>query len=561
MPITDVNENPWATESSVPASGAPSASVTDVEGNPWEAPSVGQDIRKSAVGSGLRTAASMAGGIGDIRQGASSLADWLGKQAGLSPQTTQYIKSTIGGAVPFSGLIKVAPTTPQVTSTLENAVGPEAVNYQAQSLPGSAVSTAIPFLPGLAAGPGGIVRRAVQNVAVPALGSEAAGQLFKGTDVEPIARAVGGVGGALAAGAVPTAARRAVTPFPIAPERQAALSTLQSEGVQVPASMATGSKALKAAESQLGGETYRANVDRMNQQYTQAVLRKAGINGEAATPDVLNQARTDIGDVFNTVAARNRNIPIPGFDTAAKAIAGDYQRLTGAESPALKDVISRVGGRIDGDSYQAIQSQIGRDARTTSSPELRSALYDMKSALDAAVQGGLKNTADAQLWSQARKQWGNLLTIEKAVGSTSEEAAFGQITPARLKQAIDSQKQGAYARGLGDFSPLARAGNAIMKPLQDSGTASRLGPVAKLAALGGGLAAGGIPGLASAGVGVMAPWAAGRLMMSPLGQRYLTNQALAAGPGGGNRALAASIPALLALLNANQQQQRLPTSQ
>jgi hypothetical protein len=390
---------------------------------------------------------------------------------------------------------------------------------------------------------------------VPAAGAEAGGQLFKGTEAEPYARALGGIAGGLAGGAVPALARKAVTPFPLSAERQASLNTLQSEGVQVPASMATGSKALKAAESQLGGETYRANVERMNDQFTQATLRKAGINADRATPDVINTARDQIGSVFDTVAANNRKIPVPGFHNAAQAIAGDYQRITGAESPALKDIFSKVGPWIDGDSYQAIQSQIGRDARATSSPELRSALYDTKSALDAAVQNNLKNPADAQAWKGARQQWANLLTIEKAVSGSTETAAMGQITPAKLTQAIDSMKRGNYVRGRGDFADLARAGNVIMKPLQDSGTASRLGPIAKLAALGGGFAAGGIPGLASAGAGVAAPWLAGKALMTPLVQRYLTNQSLGSGPTAGSRVLGAGLPSLLAILNANQQLQ------
>jgi hypothetical protein len=153
-------------------------------------------------------------------------------------------------------------------------------------------------------------------------------------------------------------------------------------------------------------------------------------------------------------------------------------------------------------------------------------LYDTKAALDAAVQNNLKNPADAQAWQQARHQWYNLLTIEKAAGGPTEGAAFGLISPSKLTQAIDSMKRGAYVRGKGDFADLARAGNAIMKPLQDSGTASRLAPYAKLAAMAGGFMAGGVPGLVTAGAGAYAPTVAGKLMMTPLGQRYLLNQVL-----------------------------------
>ena len=69
--------------------------------------------------------------------------------------------------------------------------------------------------------------------------------------------------------------------------------------------MAVGSKALKAAESELGGGQYAANVDRMNEQFTQAALRGAGISADRATPDVLNNAADQIGAKFDAVAARN----------------------------------------------------------------------------------------------------------------------------------------------------------------------------------------------------------------------------------------------------------------
>jgi hypothetical protein len=542
MPITDVSENPWASASLVPSPGSPSANVTDIEGNPWQTPSVGADVAKSfgsrAIEAGRNIIGLTPALIGAGATGLMKLNEIAGNPlSAISP----------GG----TGLEQAAANK----AAIAQAMGTPSYQYKAQTVPGEIAGALGDFAPGLVAGSGSLLNRAVTQVAVPAAGAEAGGQLFKGTEAEPYARALGGIAGGLAGGAVPALARKAVTPFPLSAERQASLNTLQSEGVQVPASMATGSKALKAAESQLGGETYRANVERMNDQFTQATLRKAGINADRATPDVINTARDQIGSVFDTVAANNRKIPVPGFHNAAQAIAGDYQRITGAESPALKDIFSKVGPWIDGDSYQAIQSQIGRDARATSSPELRSALYDTKSALDAAVQNNLKNPADAQAWKGARQQWANLLTIEKAVSGSTETAAMGQITPAKLTQAIDSMKRGNYVRGRGDFADLARAGNVIMKPLQDSGTASRLGPIAKLAALGGGFAAGGIPGLASAGAGVAAPWLAGKALMTPLVQRYLTNQSLGSGPTAGSRVLGAGLPSLLAILNANQQLQ------
>lgn len=514
MPIADVEHNPW--EAAAPAA-APTGQIADVEHNPWATPSVPMDVAKSA-GVGLGEGAiGMLGSVGDIRSALSSGVDYLGGKLGISPETVQAGKQAFASALPGGQAIAAAPTSQQIQSGVEGITGPF---YQPQTVPGEYARTVGQFAPAAVAGPGGIVRRAVTQAVIPALASETGGQVFKGTELEPYARLAGGVGGALAAPAA-TGALRSIVPS-IGPERAAAISTLANEGVQVPAGMATGSKVLKAAESELGGAPI---VDRMNEQYTAAALRKAGINAPRATPDVLNNAAAEIGAKFEDVAARNPNIPIKGFLPVADAIIGDFRNLTGAESPLLNDLRGKIGADISGRSYQTIQSEIQRYARATSSPELRSALYDMKGALDKAIESGLPNAADAQQWSQARGQWKNLMTVDKAVSGSTESAAAGLITPAKLTQAIESMKRGSYVRGRGDFAELARAGNQVMKPFQDSGTATRT-MVRAVPAVVAGMLGGGIhpAGLAAATVG---PYFAGKALMSPAVQRLLTNQALA----------------------------------
>jgi hypothetical protein len=305
---------------------------------------------------------------------------------------------------------------------------------------------------------------------------------------------------------------------------------LQKEGVQVPASMATGSKMLKAAESELGGARYAESVDRMNEQFTRAALSRIGVDETHATPPVLNKAATDIGAQFDAIAARNPSIPLGTFPQIAANVANDFKNLTGAESPLINQFIQRIGsGPISGKTYQAIQSDIQRYARASSNPELRNALYDLKSGLDFEIQNGLVNQVDAQAWANARRQWANLMTVQKAVSGTTQTAAEGIITPPALARAIDSMGRGNYARGRGDFADLARAGNVIMKPLQDSGTASRLAAKAIPAAIAA-AATGGFGALPMIAGSVAGPWAAGRALMSPWVQRYLANQLALRGP-------------------------------
>jgi hypothetical protein len=427
-------------------------------------------------------------------------------------------------------------------------------NYEPQTPLGGYAKTGTTFLAGGVGSPGATTARGiVANVLLPAAASEAAGQATAGSPYEPIARAIGGIGAAGLTGAA-SALPRALA---VSPERAAMVQTLANEGIQVPAGMALGNRPLSAAESQLGGGTYGAAVENMNRQFTQATLRRAGIDAEAATPDVINKAAKDIGQQFDDVAARNPSIPIGDFAQKAATVANDFKDLTGAESPLLSKLVSRIGdtGNISGETYQSVQSDIQRFARASSSPELRNALYDLKGELDSAIQNGLKDSADAQVWKQARNDWKNLLVVQKAVSGTTEAQASGLITPAALTRANESVSRGSYARGRGDFTDLARAGNAIMKAYQDSGTASRLGIVARLAALGGGLAAGGIPGLATAGVGVAAPYFAGKALLAGPIQRAIVAQAIRPGPTARAAFAPSLLPAAIAIGAANRNRQ------
>jgi len=206
------------------------------------------------------------------------------------------------------------------------------------------------------------------------------------------------------------------------------------------------------------------------------------------------------------------------------------------------DIIDALrGGRpMAGDVYQSISSQLARAARGAgNNPELRTALYGMRDALDGAMERSIAsvNPTDAGLWREARNQYRNLLTIERAATGAGENAALGLISPSALRNAtVSTQGRRSYARGSGDFAELARAGEALMKPLPDSGTASRtavraLGTsvpavVGALAGTGAG-PAGTLAGMAA---GAAIPKVAGALMMTGPVQNYLMRNAGAVTP-------------------------------
>jgi hypothetical protein len=142
--------------------------------------------------------------------------------------------------------------------------------------------------------------------------------------------------------------------------------------------------------------------------------------------------------------------------------------------------------------------------------------------MDNAMERSIAQTnpADAGLWAQIRRHYGNYKDLAQASGGAGEQAAEGLFSPANLKSAISSgNNRGRYVRGEGDLAELARAGINVMTPLPQSGTAPRAMMQGML--MGGAGVAGGLPGLLG---GMVAPVIAGRALMSSPVQGYLGNQ-------------------------------------
>lgn len=509
MPVFEVEANGKQFEIEAPNLAAATAALDKFTGSKKADANTAGDLAASA-GIGL-----VKGGLGIFGLPADL--------ANLAARGVDYVAGTNMGAA-TQPLADVAGSG-ALRGYLERVTGPL---YEPKTTAGQYMQTVAEFAPAIIGGPGFIGTRALTRAVAPGLASEAAGQVTQGSTFEPVAR----VAGALLGAAAPAGLARAITPNPMTGERLAALNTLRAEGVHPPASLSTGSKVLKAAESDMGGGRYEEAITRMNEQFTGAALRRAGIQGEArATPDVINAAEDRIGQVFDAVAARNGSIPLDRrFINEAQQVATDFRNLTGADSPLIAEFIRRIGNtgqrpNISGEAYQSLQSDIARYARNAVQPELRMALQDLRGALDAGVERGLRNPRDLAEWRQARRQWANMIVINRAVSGSTEAVANGFITPAKLTQAIESMRRGTYSRGRGDFAQLARAGNQIMKGYQDSGTPTRARAMAMPAAIGAVLGSG-FGALPGAVMGAAAPFVAGRALMSRPVQSYLQNQRL-----------------------------------
>lgn len=389
-------------------------------------------------------------------------------------------------------------------------------------------------------GPASIAGKAAR-VAGPALASETAGQLTEGTAAEPWAR----MGGALVGGRLPGAGMRAVTPNPVPQELAKQVATLEKEGVSaLTAGQKIGSKPVRWAESIAvdtpftGGKAARM-LEQQGEQFTKAALKRAGINANRATPDVMDQAFASIGKEYSQLGQSHNLIYNNRFATRLADIGQRYEDLTAPSMRvplirAIVDDLQKARPTLSGQEYARLRSDLERARRgLKGNPGASQTLGEMKDLLDnqfaISAPRGQAGTVRSTI-RDLNKRYRNLIVIEDAVSAAGENAALGLISPSALRTAVKKQNKRSYVRGTSDLAPLARAGEAVMKPLPQSGTGPRSfwQNAANAVSVAGGAAAGGPAG---ALMGLMAPaltqGTMGRMVMSKPMQKYLSNQRLA----------------------------------
>lgn len=484
--------------------------------SPQEAPFTVGGMAKSIGSGAVRGLSALAGMKGDLDTLVGAGLDRILPPAAESPSP-------------------LSPTSREVLGAVEqNVTGPL---YQGKNTLEKYGGTIGEFLPNAVGGLAGLPRRLATRTVAPAVGSEAAGQATEGTALEPYAR----LGGAMAGGAAPTLARRAITPFPITPERQKMVDTLRGAGVNPTAGQVTGRDRLKAFEQELGGHTFQGQQERISEEFTQAVLKKAGVNAKRATPEVVNDAFTRIGADFDALAARTA-VPIDRqLQTDLIDVVMDYRATTGAVAPGVEQMVRRIaqvagqnGGVLQGRAYQNIRSKMGEWIKKADGPT-QMAFRDLQEALDDAVERHM-SLGDRQAWREARRQYRNLLVVERAVTGAGADVAMGGIPPHLLRQASVGQNRRAYARGRHEYSDLGHSGQALLNTPPRSGTPERLavrGVPAGISATVGGAIGGTLdPTMVLPGAigGAALPYLMGKGVMSKPMQGYLGNQLLPTQP-------------------------------
>lgn len=476
-------------------------------------------------------------GIG-AAQGVMGLATLPGNLEALGRAGINYGASALG----YGQQVDPDSYLPNYNDAKKVAEGYLGEFYKPKTTAGEYARTIGEFLPaGL--GGGGLAARAAR-VAVPAVTSETAGQLTKGTSAEPWARA----GGAIIGGLAPNLPGRIVTPAPRSALRGKQVAELERQGVtSLTAGQRTGSKRIRSLEdaTQLipfgGGKAERMQGE-VSRQFTRAALKQAGVNADEATAEVLDQAFKGMGREYSALGQAINLQPSPAFVRRLSDVVTKYQNRTpkdrqvGLVTGIIDDLKSRPS--LAGDDFVQFVSELKRASRSMGDNlQTRDALNDIVQLLEAQAIRSAPAAVQKQLRQQMRdlnKRYRNLSIVEDAVTrGAGESAAQGVVTPASLKAAIKKRSPREYSRERSEMGSLAKAGEAVIRPLASSGTAERqfaqglLNPAATLTA-GGGVGYMVAPEAALAGMllGGAVPAAASRTLMSRPVQAYLANQSV-----------------------------------
>ncbi len=269
---------------------------------------------------------------------------------------------------------------------------------------------------------------------------------------------------------------------PLAGEAARLAEKAREIGLKLTPAQATGSKALRGVENAFAELPFTAGkaaeqAAGQSAKFNRAVLAKAGIDADAATPEVLEAAARQFDDAFRSLtAATTVKVDDALLDQLGQVEKEAARRLGPDAGRGVTSVIEDVlnsGGVIDGATYQNTRSILGQMAKGTTDSFQAGLLKQTQRALDAAAERSLPNAAAKAAWKTTRKRYEAYKTIQKAMSSTGAEALAGNIPPAALAMAAKAGKKG-YAQGRGELNDLARVGAAFLRdPVGNSGTAQR----------------------------------------------------------------------------------------
>lgn len=292
---------------------------------------------------------------------------------------------------------------------------------------------------------------------------------------------LGAAGGAIGAGAgkVAGAAMQPVTDA-LSGAGRWARTVLARESVPLDAAQATGSKVAQSLKNAAGDAPFVEGSgfpETQKRAFTRAALDKMGItNADEASPAVMAAGKRRLQTTYDQIA--NRNSITPDADltkdigdiryAANRGLTRDHNQVIQNTLDDLESMIQQNGGRLSGEGYQQLQSQLRNMAKDGGKAPY---ITEIKQALTSALQRQAQ-PGDAALLAQTNQRYAAMKALEKAVGDDN------QVSPAKLFGALDTAKnagQTVYGYGPNQaLIELAQAGKLLLgRGTPNSGTATR----------------------------------------------------------------------------------------
>lgn len=289
--------------------------------------------------------------------------------------------------------------------------------------------------------------------------------------------ALGSVVGKVISPAVGAAARAADPAL----ERMAQIA--RDAGIQLTPAQAGGGKFAQGVQSALDTIPWTAGGQQGVKDAQQAAFGKqfmqqaVGADASKATPDVLAQAASDIGQKFEQGYT---GVTVPLNQSTMKQVdlvATKYaSRLDAMQRPVVANIADdlkaagNAGGFLTGDQYHAVVSDIAGAARNVSDTQTKTALLGLRGALDASFRNAAP-ADQAATYFEARGQWKNLLTIEDAMKNSRSQ---GDLPAKQLYASMQKATPGFVRGGGGDLGDTVRMGRQFLPdPIANSGTPFR----------------------------------------------------------------------------------------
>jgi hypothetical protein len=258
----------------------------------------GEDIAKSLPADAAGLVSGTLGLPGDVSnllaKGSAAASDYLAQKMGFDK-----------GPAPAAPIL---PTSGTIQQKIEDTTGPL---YQPQTGPGRVVQNAVNFAPAVIGGPETLIAKILSRVAVPAVASEAAGELTQGTTAEPYAR----VGGALLGGAGASKVANMLADSKAISAATPSLAAVKSEASNAYDALTSRNVALPVPQAVL--DTLAGDIT--------TTLNNKGIRPStadkihAAISEIRSPATAGQADVADLVAARQNVKSLLGSPDANKA--------------------------------------------------------------------------------------------------------------------------------------------------------------------------------------------------------------------------------------------------